>query len=450
MAQFTPSRRRETLAAASLGAPAAVRPYLQSLVAVWIELREPVFVFLVARIALTILAAYSATSFIFLFDVPVDTYTNRPELGILEEYFFGVWQRWDGQWYLKIATHGYYSWDNSTAFFPLYPLLIVLSGRLTGLPYHVSALVVSSVALLVGLIYLYRLVVADFGPIIARRTLVYLMVFPMSFFLVAVYTESLYLALSVASFYYARRGRWWMAGVLGLLTSATRSTGVVLLVPLAYEYLRQRGLGLTDLYRDLQLEPRAMLRYPLRLRSDVLALALVPGGLLLYMLYTYLAMGDAFAFRHAQEYWQRDFAWPWQTLAESWRLLDPAQNPLIPPQLPYTNLRESLVAGGLKESNGYNLIFTLLAFGLAIYSIGRLPLAYVLHTYLSLLFPLFSPSASLGPLVSMPRFILVIFPLFIALAFLGRHRWVDWLVLYPSLTLLGIFTARFACWYWVA
>ncbi|MDP8967822.1 MAG: hypothetical protein M3N04_04410, partial [Actinomycetota bacterium] len=143
--------------------------------------------------------------------------------------------RWDSVWFMAIAADGY-DGGGREAFFPLYPLVVRLAGAPLG-----SALVggaLASTALLaVALVLLHRLVALDHPRAVARNAVLVTALFPMSFFFSAVYSESLFLALSIGAVYAARRERWAWAGTLGLLAATTRSAGVLLLVPLAMIYL---------------------------------------------------------------------------------------------------------------------------------------------------------------------------------------------------------------------
>ena len=59
---------------------------------------------------------------------------------------FGVWQRWDACWYLRIAEFGYESGEPGTAFFPVYPIAIRLLGPLFLGNLTLAALVVTQSA----------------------------------------------------------------------------------------------------------------------------------------------------------------------------------------------------------------------------------------------------------------------------------------------------------------
>ena len=203
------------------------------------------------------------------------------------------WNRWDAGHYVRIAESGYHLGPGFPAFFPLYPMLIhVLDPVLPG-GGVVSALVVANVAAYGALTLLHRLADHEFGPRVAQRAAWYLAAFPMGFFLFIGYNESLFLLLVVGALYAGRRGHWWLAGTLGALSSATRLFGLLLIVPLAVEYLRQVG------------------RRP---RRDVLGLALVPLGVAGYSLYCLVELGSPVQFSIAQDEWGRRYTLP----GEAW------------------------------------------------------------------------------------------------------------------------------------
>jgi hypothetical protein len=206
------------------------------------------------------------------------------------------WNRWDAGHYVRIAESGYHLGPGFPAFFPLYPLLIHVADPVLPGGGLVSALVVANVAAFGALAVLYRLAEYEFGPAVAQRASWYLAAFPMSFFLFIGYNESLFILLTVGALYAGRRGHWWLAGLLGGLSSATRLFGVLLMVPLAVEYLRQAG------------------RRPRRIRLDVLALGLVPLGVAGYSLYCMVELGNPLAFSTAQDQWGRRYTFP----GEAW------------------------------------------------------------------------------------------------------------------------------------
>src|SRR5213593_2639747 len=141
-----------------------------------------------------------------------------------------VWARWDSVWFLRIAEHGYGAASGvASAFYPLYPLTLAGLGRVLGGHYVLAGILVSLAATLASFMLLYRLAEDRLGAEGARRAVLYLAVFPMSLFLQAVYSESLFLALALAAFVLGERRRWLGAGVATGLAVLTRVAGVALL-----------------------------------------------------------------------------------------------------------------------------------------------------------------------------------------------------------------------------
>jgi len=198
---------------------------------------------------------------------------------------------WDSGWYFDIAQRGYFfkaQGQSSIAFFPLYPLLV----RALAWPFGdgdralwVAGVVLSCACLLAGLTVLHRLAWTRLGAAEpARRTVLYLAVFPFAYFFTQVYTESLFLLLTVGAVAAATFSRWGLAGVLGALAALTRPNGVLVAVPLALMALADRpGVG--------------------TLVRRALAVSLVPLGLALFCAYCWRLSGDPLAWLHAQAQW---------------------------------------------------------------------------------------------------------------------------------------------------
>ncbi|GAA1658906.1 mannosyltransferase family protein [Actinoplanes couchii] len=202
------------------------------------------------------------------------------------------WNKWDAGHYVQIAEHGYHLGPGFPAFYPVYPLLIRLFDPALPGGALISALIIANVAAVGALAVLHRLADHEFGPRVARRAIWYLAAFPTGFFLFIGYNESLFILLSLGALYAGRRGHWWLAGALGALSSGTRLFGLLLVVPLAIEYLRQ-----------VDWQPR-------RARADVAALAMVPLGLLAYSVYCWIDLGSPLAFSIAQDQWGREYTLP--------------------------------------------------------------------------------------------------------------------------------------------
>ena len=317
-----------------------------------------------------------------------------------------VWGRWDAVHYLDIATQGYAGTD--MAFFPLFPALIALVGGVLG-NHLIAGLLISNGCFFFGLLYLYKLIEHEFDRTVARRAIFYVSIFPSAIFFSAVYTESLFFFLTVASFYYMRERKWLLAGIFGGLAAASRVEGVLLVVPYALEWFASHK----------RLDRSAIV--------SALQSALIPAGLFIYMAYLWVLNGDPLYFSHVQAHWNRHFAPPWVSFINAFA------------KIAHT-VSAQTVANQLLEISFTVLMLAVLAFGW-----NRLRPSYIAYMGLSILVPM-----STSSLMSMPRFALVLFPMFAILALWGKRPWVNNLIVALFLPMLGLFTVLFADWYWVA
>lgn len=326
-----------------------------------------------------------------------------------------VFSRWDAGWYLSLARDGYKfvpGQQSNAAFFPAYPLLVrcfhFFSLSRSDGSWLNAAIVVSNVMLLVALVYLYLLVRLDFDVQVAQRSVLYVLVFPTTLFFSAVYTESCFLALAVSSIYYARKGRWWPSSLLAAAAVLTRSPGIVLALPLGLEYLRQRKFDVR------------------KLSWDVLSLALIPLALAGFLLFMKWRFGNAFATRDAQFVWSTTttgLAWPWNTVIDFFRG-------------PVTLL------GGPRSK--VDFVFAVLCFALGVIGAFRLPSIYTVYAAACFLFTI-----GWGSFAGMSRYSLVIFPIFVVLALVGRAPVVHRPLVIACTTLAAFFMMLFAHWGWV-
>jgi hypothetical protein len=335
--------------------------------------------------------------------------------------------RWDSVWYLDIAHSGY--GGPSTAFFPLYPLLVrVLAPGGSPGALLVAGYVVSLAALAGALYLLYRLVALELGERSARTAIAMVALFPGALWLGAPYSESLFLLLSVGAFYAARTGHWAWAGACAGLASATRSAGVVLIAPLLVLWW--------------QSAPRR--------RRDLAWIALAPAGLAAYSLYLALSQGDGFAYLHLQQVWFRSFAGPFGAVPDGAVAAWDGLRQLLSGSRAHVYFT---AAGGNPIAVAWHNLelfgFLVLAAVAVVGVVRRLPRAYGAYTIAALALPLSFPVGP-QPLMSLTRFLAVLFPLFMWLALAcptPRRRQVAMGVLAIG---LGVFTARYATWHWVA
>lgn len=349
-------------------------------------------------------------------------------------WLFNPWAHWDGVWFIKIAVAGYAESDGSTAFFPLYPLLLRYVGVLFGGNLLLTGMAISLASYGGAMVLLYRLVRAQYDARTAALTVTLISLVPTSLFFQAVYTESLFLLLSLACFIWARKGSWKLAGLAALLATLTRSTGVLLLVPMAVCYYEQREWN----WR--------------RTDQHVVNLLLVPLGLLMWMTYLSLSFGRPLLFAVAQEEWRRSFAAPTVAVgrAIAAAVLGAAQLLSRQNLTLYWPVPKPSSAFGMAEHNLMSLAFFVLAAALLYYGYRRLPLSDWSYFLVAAAYPLFFPAAPM-PLLSYPRFLLTIFPAFTVLALVlrdrPRARRATMIVFAAGLLLL---TAKFAHFSWVA
>jgi Mannosyltransferase (PIG-V) len=324
------------------------------------------------------------------------------------------WNRWDAGLYVWIAAEGYDMGPGFPAFFPLYPLLIRVFDAILPGNAIVSALVVANVSAFGALVLLHRLASYEFGHNVAQRATFYLAAFPMGFFLFIGYNASLFILLTVGALYAGRRGHWWVAGALGGLASATRLFGLLLLLPLAIEYVRQHG------------------RRPLRLRPDVLGLALVPVGLAAYALYCWRVLGNPLAFSAAQDDWGRRYTVPGQ----AW--LDAVHQSSGLPLLHPTTLGTVLDAGTVLVAA---VLLILCVCGP--WRFRRDQLYLVVHAALALVLLLSTEVGHGRMMQSSARYTLEAVAVFLVLARMGANHLVDRVVVVTGVSLQAVFLVIF-------
>ncbi|MCA9934671.1 MAG: hypothetical protein KC415_12140, partial [Anaerolineales bacterium] len=275
---------------------------------------------------------------------------------------------------------------------------------------------VSNLALLLAAVLFYRLVAEMHGPAVADRAVWYLLIFPTAFFGTAVYSESLFLLATIGAWYFARHGRWGVAGLLAMAAGLTRLVGVIVIPLLLWEWWRQwRGGG------------SAQRPSPFTLPVVLMPLA----GTGAFMVYLWRVFGDPLAFVHGAAAWARQPQSVFSTMAE---LL----------QRPAGGWGTAVLAGQVHIDNwlDFGLAMLFLLLGLVLLRKKRYgEAAFVL---LGVLIALNS-----GLLMSLRRYVWVLFPAFILLAQWGKRPWLDKLITTFSLLGLALFTALFANGYWV-
>lgn len=333
----------------------------------------------------------------------------RPYVGVQvsDSQVLEPWQRWDTLHYQAIAERGYAAFVGALFTPPLFPGLMRVLAPLLGGDTLLAGIIVGNAAYLLGLIAFYHYALHESKDLeTSRRSLIYLALFPAAFFFLAAYTESLFLLTASIALLMTHKKRWILAGLAGGLAAATRLTGAVLLIPLAYAAL---------------VEPR-------KLRPWLAPLGTAVGAAVL-PLYTWLVLNQP----------------PWTPiLVQSNRFHGgfsfPGANVLATIQ--------RIGAGLAYPADYWDLAFMLLFVALAVPVWRRLSRVSAVF-YLSFLGLYLVREAGVQPLIGTPRYVLIMLPAFIVLGSMGRNPWVNRLILYPSLALLLFMAGQFAIWGWV-
>lgn len=201
--------------------------------------------------------------------------------------------KWDCKWYLTIINNGYDTavrtspkiWKGlaNWAFFPLYPNIVGFISKITTLGPVLTGILLNQTFIFIAAVFFYRLLRLNFSDLNSRFGVVLLVFSPFSVYFASLYTEALFIMLSVVGFYYLRTNREILGGVFGGLLAATRPVGIMFMVPVFFNFVRHR-------------KP---------LTKMIIVLALASLGLVCYMLFLQYRVGDFLAFQHIQKGWGR-------------------------------------------------------------------------------------------------------------------------------------------------
>jgi hypothetical protein len=310
--------------------------------------------------------------------------------------------RWDGTWLLELARNGYHLEPNDTQsdlnFFPLYSGIVALIAHLIGGHYALAGWIVSTFFLVLAVRCFADLLARDHPTVDPERALYYLLIFPTAFVLNAVYTESLFLYLSLLLFYESGRARFWRAGIAGFLAGLTRPTGFLLAVPLLVEHFRQHG-------------------WAGRKRLDALAILFPPLGTVLFFFYNYWKFGNFFIYLKVQSSFGRKL---------------------------FSLNREHFVFFSHPAITNFCIDVIFLIFVVAgtilVWKRGWYSYAAYLAANVAIIL-------GTGTLIGVGRYTLVLFPIFVALASIENWTFRRIYTLASTL-LLAINITLFVNWYW--
>ena len=361
-------------------------------------IKKIILIFLIWRIAL-FAVAYISNSLI-------TTFGNRfPYVGILEEsglpYWLWSFGNFDGVHYLRIAQDGY-AYQYTQAFFPLYPILIKLGSYLTFGAYLISALLISNIAFLAGLIIFYKLVKKNYNEKIAFWSCIFLLTFPTSFYFGSVYTEGVFFLMIIAAFYFLEEKKILLASIIGSFASATRLVGIFLAL---------------SLIKKLDIK-------------SLIPLLIIPLGLFVYMIYLIIEFNNPFYFLTAQSIWGQERS---------------TTGIILLPQVFWRYIKILTTTSGLPLLNAsFELVSTVFAIVVLILANKKVKREWLIFSWLAVLTPTLT-----GTLSSMPRYILIAFPIYIVLASIRSTR-LKVLLVILSLVILSLLTVLFTRGYWVA
>jgi hypothetical protein len=336
----------------------------------------------------------------------------------------GRFVRWDSGYYLKIAKDGYASDGPERAFFPLFPLLIHLFSGASGLSLLWSGFIISILCLTCAALLLYQWVQIDYGPEIGLWSVVALCVFPLSFFFSSLYAESLFLTVSLAAIYFARRGQFVLSGFAIALAGATRLPAFLLAIPYILEFWVQHDFSAK---RSLQFGLGGLVA-PLGMAGYFVYLGHQVGDANIHSMYGSIQSGT----------FDRTIAYPWVTVMDGLRAA-----------LWGTNINSDWFS---RFTAWHDLSYAVLGMALAVWSVYHFRLSLSAFMIASMIF-LFTNHGPFGyAFFSMPRYIAALFPIYPTLALLTsnwnpRYRLA---LIGVAIIMLGFLSAWFATGRWVA
>jgi len=359
-------------------------------------------------IVATLFAIWRYTLFLFAFfaKMLLPQFGARfPYVGVLEEsglpYWIWSFGNFDGVHYLRIAQDGY-AYQFTQAFFPLYPILIKLVSYITLGNFLVAALLISNITFFVGLLLFYKLIKKNYDEKIAFWSCIFLLTFPTSFYFGSVYTEGVFFLMIIAAFYFIEEKKILLASIIGSFASATRLVGIFL-APSLIKKLDNKSL---------------------------IPLLIIPLGLFAYMIYLKIEFNNPFYFLTAQSIWGQERS---------------TTGIVLLPQVFWRYIKILATTSGLPLLNAsFELVSSVFAIVILILANKKVKREWLIFSWLAVLTPTLT-----GTLASMPRYILIAFPIFIVLTNI-KSTLIKIGIIVLFLTLQVILVSLFTRGYWVA
>lgn len=327
------------------------------------------------------------------------------------------WYRWDTAHFIEIVDDGYAANLRNTGWLPLYPALI----RLVKVIFPetlLATLVVSNLAALAALYVFLQLVREEWGEALAHKSTMLLIAFPTAFILLAGYSESLFLALTVGFFLALRRKQWLAAGGLGLLAALTRFQGIVLLLPMAWEGLQA--------WKNLPASHKQ--RLPWRWAAGS---ALIPLGFTVFIAYTHFSLGAPLPWQGIAGWTSDRMSWPWIGFVAN-----------------FVRFAELVSTGQSFIAIFFISFLSLAALLVLAATFKKMPVSYSLFALGTLCINLSHQSNADLTTPGAARYMLTIFPFFIGLALLLNNKIAlnIWLII--SIASQALLLTGFFWWTW--
>ena len=316
---------------------------------------------------------------------------------------------WDSGWYSSIALNGYPKTIAPVyAFFPLFPLLVGFITKF-GVHFMTAGFLINIVASFLASLALYKLAREFLSENLSLYTVLLFLVFPMSFFLFAFYTEAVFCALSFWAIYFARKQSWAYASILAMLCTATRLVGLIVMIPIILEYLRVKQYSVN------------------KFDYNILWFALMPLGLVSYMIYAHSIVGSYFAMFEAYKLGE----WSYQSFQPNFIL---------------TLIRSAIQVGKTGEFLVLLPLLCWFGFATVIFVLRKkLPLSYIVYSVVSLIFIVLNDNVT-----SVNRYVLPLFPVFIGIVMLLKNKQLLLTFLIAIFMLCqGVFFVMFANGHWI-
>ena len=353
-----------------------------------------------------------AIAFIHILLIWIIRHHVNPDMTSRE--FADFWTSADAYHYLCIARDWYIPEGNldrvvQLVFLPGYPIAVRVMALIIR-DYILAGMLVSILSFAAALCVIYRLVLLDYDEKTALYTVIFLCLFPGAFFFTAPMSESFFLLLSVSCLYCARKEKWLMAGIFGAMASFTRSLGLMLFVPVFMEMLTGILHGRKKSWRGIA------------------ALVLVPLGFAGYCLINYYVAGDPFQFMYYQRtHWYQELGLFFNTPAYQTRYASGAgKSDLMGLWLP-------------------NLIAIFSSLVILIAGAKRLRASYTLWAIVY-----FVVAIGATWLLSAPRYLAVLLPIHLSLAFLAEKKRtrisIVTILAFCELYYLIMFALRYSVW----